>query len=174
MNRIFYLFLLNCLLSLPSFVRAQHPALQVETEKKISQTTSRLEAIPAFNLPFSVSVTGGSEKDEQNRKVVHGLTLKGVVSYVSSVSHGSLSGSAGSGAAAASYAATGRISAINVSITQNETGVETATLTDKSGNFILSAKQEGVYTIFVNGTEYAQVRLKTKHETAKNSISNIR
>ncbi len=57
---------------------------------------------------------------------------------------GNLAGGAGGGAAAASYAKTGK---------------------PVGGNF---------YSIYINGVEYALVRAKGRHDTAKNSVSNIR
>jgi len=57
---------------------------------------------------------------------------------------GNLAGGAGGGAAAASYAKTG-----------------------KPGG-------ENIYSIFINGVEYALVKVKTKHDTVKNSINNVR
>ncbi len=57
---------------------------------------------------------------------------------------GNLAGGAGGGAAAASYAKTG-----------------------KSGG-------SHYYTIYINGVEYALVKSKSRHDTAKNSVGNIR
>jgi hypothetical protein len=68
----------------------------------------------------------------------------GAMAAVSSVS--GLSGGSGGGAAAASYAATGRSS-------------------KAADNF---------YSIFINGVEYALVKGKTRHDTVKNSINNVR
>lgn len=137
----------------------------------------KLSASPTFKLPYHLEILTSGEKDTQRREVVNGLTVKGSIisAAVSSVS--SLSGGAGSGAASASYAATGRVapSGIKITILQKETGDEESTTTDANGNFSLTLKHDTLHTIYVNGTEYGQIKLmKTKHDTAKNSINNVR
>ncbi len=137
---------------------------------------SKIAAVSAFKLPYSVEIFSGRERDQQNRTVVNGLTVKGAIvsSAVSSV--GNLAGGAGGGAAAASYAATGRASngKIKITISQPETGDEASVLTDENGNFSVTLAHDTLHTIYVNGVEYGQVKLKTKHDTAKNSVGNIR
>jgi hypothetical protein len=91
---------------------------------------------------------------------------KGTTAVVSSVS--SLSGSGGSGAAAASYAATGR----SVSI-PGKPGVNAIT-PDNPEALKATVSDENIYSIYINGVEYAMVKGKTKHDTVKNSINNVR
>ena len=79
-----------------------------------------------------------------------------------------MSGGAGGGAAAASYAK------VKITISQPETGDEASTFTDENGNFSLTMNHDTLHTIFVNGTEYGQIKLKTKHDTVKNLINNVR
>lgn len=119
-----------------------------------------------------MEILTSGEKDTQRREVVNGLTVKGSI-----ISAAVLSGGAGSGAASASYAATGRVApgGIKITILQKETGDEESTTTDANGNFSLTLKHDTLHTIYVNGTEYGQIKLmKTKHDTAKNSINNVR
>jgi hypothetical protein len=85
---------------------------------------------------------------------------------VSSVS--GLAGGAGGGAAAASYAATGR--SVNPS-GLGDTGKKPLTTQEPS---LKSETGETFYSIYINGVEYDMVRVKTKHDTVKNSINNIR
>ena len=129
---------------------------------------SKIEAVNTFKLPLTVQVLSGSERDESKRVIVRGWNIKGKVvsSAVSSV--GNLGGGAGGGAAAASYAATGRI------IFVSDDGKQTSGTIDQNGNFSAMVQHDGVYTIFLNSAEYGQVIVKTKHDTAKNSIGNIR
>ncbi|MDD2304372.1 MAG: hypothetical protein PHP53_06735 [Prolixibacteraceae bacterium] len=151
-------------------------------EKQISMSNndnavrSKIAAVNNFKLPYSVEIFSGNERDQKNRTVVNGLTVKGVIvsSAVSSV--GNLAGGAGGGASSASYAATGRMSnsKVKITISQPETGDEASTITDENGNFSVTLKHDTLHTIYVNGVEYGQVKLKTKHDTAKNSVSNIR
>lgn len=137
---------------------------------------SKIAAINSFKLPYSVEIFTGNERDQKNRTVVNGLTVKGVIvsSAVSSVSN--LAGGAGGGAAAASYAATGKMSSgkVKITISQPETGDEASTIADENGNFSVTLAHDTLHTIYVNGVEYGQIKLKTKHDTAKNSVSNIR
>lgn len=137
---------------------------------------SKIAAVNSFKLPYSVEIFSGNERDQKNRMVVNGLTVKGVIvsSAISSV--GNLAGGAGGGAAAASYAATGKMSngKVKITISQPETGDEASTITDENGNFSVMLAHDTLHTIYVNGVEYGQIKLKTKHDTAKNSISNIR
>jgi len=137
---------------------------------------SKIAAGNAFKLPYTVEVFTSNERDQKNREVVNGLTVNGAIisAVVSSV--GNLSGGAGGGAAAASYAATGRASNANIKVTisQSESGDEASVLTDEKGNFSLTLSHDTVHTIYVNGVEYGQIKLKTKHDTVKNSVGNIR
>jgi hypothetical protein len=155
----------------------------VKAQQKLSESIStdnsakvRLTAAPTFNLPYGLEILTSGEKDTQRRDVVNGLTVKGSIVSAAVSSVGALSGGAGSGAASASYAATGRVANNNVKITviQKETGDEASTTTDANGNFSLTLKHDTLHTIYVNGVEYAKVKLKTKHDTAKNSINNVR
>lgn len=151
-------------------------------EKKNSMSNSdntirsKIAAVHTFKLPYVVEIFSGNERDPKNRAVVNGLTVKGTIVSAAVSSVGNLAGGAGGGAAAASYAATGRISNSNLKITisQRETGDEASTTTDENGNFSVTLAHDTLHTIFVNGVEYGQIKLKTKHDTAKNSIGNIR
>lgn len=84
---------------------------------------------------------------------------------VSSVS--GLAGGSGGGAAAASYAATGRIA--NPPVIDNN-----KELVSNQENSLKSSAGETIYTIYLNGVEYAMVKGKTRHDTVKNSVNNIR
>jgi hypothetical protein len=137
----------------------------------------KLSASPAYKLPYHLEILTSGEKDTQRREVVNGLTVKGSIVSAAVSSVGNLAGGAGGGAAAASYAAAGRVAnnGIKVTILQKETGDEESTTTDANGNFSLTLKHDTLHTIYVNGTEYGQIKLmKTKHDTAKNSINNVR
>ena len=139
---------------------------------------TKIAANGSFKQPITIDIFSSKEKDNQNRAVVNGLTVKGVIvsSAVSSVGNLAGAGGAGGGAAAASYAATGRAANGNIKITisQPETGDEACTFADEKGDFSVTLKHDTLHTIYVNGVEYGQIKLKTKHDTAKNSISNIR
>jgi hypothetical protein len=137
---------------------------------------SKIASKPTFKLPYSVEVFSDNERDQQNRTIVNGLIVKGSIVSAAVSSVGNLAGGAGGGAAAASYAATGKVSIGNIKITisQPETGDEATTVTDEYGNFSVTLKHDTLHTIFVNGVEYGQVKLKTKHDTAKNSVGNVR
>lgn len=138
---------------------------------------SKIAALNTFKLPYSVEVFSGSHRDQKNRTVVNGLQVKGAIIPATVSSVGNLAGGAGGGAAAASYAATGRTSntKVKITISQAETGDEASTFADENGNFTLTLSHDTLHTIFVNGVEYGQVKLmKTKHDTVKNSINNIR
>lgn len=81
---------------------------------------------------------------------------------VSSVSH--LTGTAGGGAAAAAYAATGK------SAKPSGKGKATGN-PEKSPQ---AAVIQNIYSIYLNGVEYALVRPKTRHEAAMNAIRNMK
>jgi len=136
---------------------------------------SKILAVSSFKQPITIEIFSSKEKDNQNRTVVNGLTVKGAIISAAVSSVGNLAG-AGGGAAAASYAATGRSAPkpAKITISQRETGDEASTFTDENGNFSLTLKHDTLHTIYVNGVEYGQVKLKTKHDTAKNSINNVR
>ncbi len=138
---------------------------------------SKISAVGSFKQPLTIEIFSSKEKDNQNRAVVNGLTVKGVIVSAAVSSVGNLAGGAGGGAAAASYAATGRSAngKIKITISQAETGDEASTFTDEQGNFLLTLSHDTLHTIYVNGVEYGQVKLmKTKHDTVKNSINNVR
>ncbi|HPR85652.1 MAG TPA: carboxypeptidase-like regulatory domain-containing protein [Prolixibacteraceae bacterium] len=167
----FFAFLFICSIFLLNAQQKSSESIVTNNSAKV-----RIPASPAFKLPYSLEILTSGEKDAQRREVVNGLTVKGsiVSAAVSSVS--SLAGGAGGGAAAASYAATGRMAVQNITITiiQRETGDEATTVTDANGNFSLTLKHDTLHTILINGTEYGQLKLKTKHDTVKNSINNVR
>jgi len=143
---------------------------EAQTENPVR---TKIVAKSTFKLPYSVEIFANSELDERNRVVVRGWDIKGKI--VSSV--GNLAGGAGGGAAAASYAATGRTSngKVKITISQAETGDEASTFSDEQGNFSLTLAHDTLHTIYVNGVEYGQVKImKTKHDTVKNSIGNVR
>lgn len=137
---------------------------------------TKIVAVNTFKQPLSVEIFSSREKDAQNRTVVNGLTVKGTIIQTSSSAVGQLPKGGGSGAAAASYAATGKMApnTIQITISQRETGDEASAFADDNGNFTLTLKHDTLHTIYVNGVEYGQVKLKTKHDTAKNSINNVR
>jgi len=152
--------------------------LQTVSKVRLSDNPvrSKIAAGPTFKLPYSVEIFSGNERDQRNRTVVNGLKVKGSIVSAAVSSVGNLAGGAGGGASAASYAATGRVSIGNIKITisQAETGDEATTITDEKGNFSVTLKHDTLHTIFVNDVEYGQIKLKTKHDTAKNSVGNIR
>jgi hypothetical protein len=137
---------------------------------------SKITAVNTFKLPYSVEIFSGNEHDPKNRAVVNGLTVKGTIVSAAVSSVGNLAGGAGGGAAAASYAATGRTSKdkVKITISQPETGDEASAITDENGKFSITLAHDTLHTIYVNGVEYGQIKLKTKHDTVKNSVGNIR
>jgi hypothetical protein len=112
------------------------------------------------------SGTGGSEILRTGIRLGVLSGEQGATAVVSSVS--SLSGGAGGGAAAASYAATGR----SVSMS-GKPGVNAGTPANSEA-LNVSASEENIYSIYINGVEYAMVKSKTRHDTVKNSINNVR
>jgi len=152
--------------------------LQINSADEVvnNPVKTKIAAVGSFKQPMTIEIFSSKEKDNQNRAVVNGLTVKGVIISPAVSSVGNLAGGAGGGAAAASYAATGRAASGNIKITisQRETGDEASTFTDEKGNFSVTLKHDTLHTIYVNGVEYGQVKLKTKHDTAKNSVGNIR
>ena len=132
----------------------------------LSSVKTKIEAVSTFKQPYLVEVFSSGERDPRNKAIVNSLTVSG--SIVSS----------GGGAAAASYASTGMVvstARVKITISQAETGDEASTFTDEKGNFSLTLSHDTLHTIYVNGVEYGQVKLmNTKHDTAKNSINNVR
>lgn len=157
------------------FISAAQPTQEKLAKENINSVKTKIQAKTSFKEPLVVEIFSTNEKDAGNRTVVSGLTVKGNVSALST-SEKKLAGGPGGGAASASYAATGRMAGGNITITivQRETGDEATTITDASGNFTLTLKHDTLHTILINGTEYGQVKLKTKHDTAKNAIGNVR
>jgi len=151
----------------------QKQGISPAIETNANTVSTKIAALGSFKLPFVVEVFSTNERDERSRVIVRGWDVKGKI--VSSVS--SSANSSGGGAAAASYAATGRSSldGVQVIIVQAETGDKASTVTDQYGNFSLTLSHDTLHTIYVNGIEYGHVKLmKTKHDTVKNSISNVR
>lgn len=150
---------------------------QANLSSNLMENSVKTKIVPvnSFKLPYLVELFSSNEHDERNRVIVRGWDVKGKIVSAAVSSVGNLSG-AGGGAAAASYAATGRVSIakIKVTVSQPETGDEATTYTDADGNFSLTLKHDTLHTIYVNDVEYGQVKLKTKHDTAKNSVGNIR
>lgn len=150
---------------------------QANQSSNLMENSVKTKIVPvnSFQLPYSVEVFSSKERDERNVVIVRGWDVKGKIVSAAVSSVGNLAGSGG-GAAAASYAATGRMSnaKIKVTVSQPETGDEASTYTDEEGNFSLTLKHDTLHTIYVNGIEYGKVKLKTKHDTAKNSVGNIR
>jgi hypothetical protein len=145
-----------------------------EKQRVVSKDTSadnpyksKIAAVNNFKLPYAVEVFSGNERDQKNRAVVNGLTVKGAIVSAAVSSVGSMAGNS-VGAATASYAR------VKVTISQPESGDEATTYTDEKGNFTLILAHDTLHTIYVNGVEYGQVKLKTKHDTVKNSINNVR
>jgi hypothetical protein len=112
------------------------------------------------------SGTGGSEILRTGIRLGVLTGEKGSTAVVSSVS--SLAGGAGGGAAAASYAATGR----SVSMS-GKPGVNAGT-PDNPETLKVPVSEENIYSIYINGVEYALVKSKPRHDTVKNSINNVR
>lgn len=132
----------------------------------VNPVKTKIESVSTFKQPYLVEIFSSGERDPRNKAIVNSLTVSG--SIVSS----------GGGAAAASYASTGMVvsnSKVKITISQAETGDEASTFTDEKGNFSLTLSRDTLHTIYVNGVEYGQVKLmKTKHDTVKNSINNVR
>ena len=168
--------ILLLLLYIGSFSIAIGQEKQSSLSNNENKVRSKIAAVNNFKLPYAVEIFSGNERDPNNRAVVNGLTVKGVIVTAAVSSVGNLAGGAGGGAAAASYAATGRAASGNIKITisQRETGDEASTFTDENGNFSVTLAHDTLHTIYVNGIEYGQIKLKTKHDTAKNSVGNIR
>lgn len=131
----------------------------------LNSVKTKVEADRSFREPYQVEIFSSGERGQGNVTVVNGLTVKGSV-IAASVS--SLSGGGGGGAASASYAK------LQVTISQAESGDKATTYTDANGNFTVTLSRDTLHTIFVNGVEYGKVKLKTKHDTVKNSINNVR
>jgi hypothetical protein len=131
-----------------------------------NRVKTRIESVSTYKQPYLVEVFSSGERDPRNKAIVNSLTVSG--SIVSS----------GGGAATASYASTGMVvsnAKVKITISQPETGDEASTFTDEKGNFSLTLSRDTLHTIYVNGVEYGQVKLiKTKHDTVKNSINNVR
>jgi len=100
-----------------------------------------------YNL-FIVVSTGTGTSDLLRTRIRLGVLTsdKGNTTVVSAVS--GLAGSQAGGAAAASYAATGKAAE--------------------------ASSVDNFYSIYINGVEYALVKAKTRHDTAKNAINNVR
>lgn len=118
---------------------------QINASDDLASNTvkSKIVAVSTFKQPVTVEIFSAKEKDNQNRTVVNGLTVKGSVISATVSSVGNLAGG-GSGAAAASYAATGRSAPgpIKITISQPETGDEATTFADESGNFSVTLKHD--------------------------------
>lgn len=137
-----------------------------------NKSKTKVEANKTFAEPLQLEVFSNGQRDVRNNVVVEGLTVSGTVIQKT----GNMSGGGG-GAASASYAATGKMTKPNVKIIvrQEETGDEASAITDENGNFSLTLSHDTLHTIYVNGVEYGRVKLmKTKHDTVKNSINNVR
>lgn len=175
MNNLKLAFLATSFFLVSTVIGQEKRQLNTSDEATINPVKSKIVAVSTFKQPVTVEIFSGREKDSQNRTVVNGLTVKGSIISAAVSSVGNLAG-AGGGAAAASYAATGRSAPkpVKITISQPETGDEASTFTDESGNFSLTLKHDTLHTIYINGVEYGQVKLKTKHDTAKNSINNVR
>lgn len=138
----------------------------------LNKSKTKLEADKTFAEPLQLEVFSNGQRDARNIVVVEGLTVSGTVIQKT----GTMSGGGG-GAASASYAATGKMAKPNVKIIvrQEETGDEASAIADENGNFSLTLSHDTLHTIYVNGVEYGRVKLmKTKHDTVKNSINNVR
>lgn len=150
----------------------QKQGISAAVTTNLNTISTKIAALGSFKLPYAVEVFAANERDDRSRVIVRGWDVKGKI--VSSSSSGS---SSVGGAASASYAATGRssLAGIQVSIVQAETGDKASTVTDQYGNFSLTLSHDTLHTIYVNGVEYGHVKLmKTKHDTVKNSINNVR
>ena len=120
-----------------------------------------------YNLTIVVA-TGTGSTDKLRTRIRLGVLSgeNGSMAVVSSVS--SLAGGAGGGAASASYAATGR------TVPMSGKPAVNANTPNNSEALKASSADENVYSIYINGVEYAMVKGKTKHDTVKNSINNVR
>ena len=119
----------------------------------------KIASVSSFKLPLSVEVFATGELDSDHKTNVVGRKISGKVSSVSNM---------GGGASSASYAK------VKVTITQPESGDTGSTMTDENGNFSIEVVKDSLHIISVNGVVYGQVRVKTKHDTVKNSVGNIR
>jgi hypothetical protein len=64
---------------------------------------------------------------------------------------------------------------VKITVRQAETGDEASAVTDENGNFSVTLSRDTLHTIYVNEVEYGKVKLmKSKHDTVKNSINNVR
>jgi hypothetical protein len=125
------------------------------------QNLKKVQVAPlkTFKLPYSIQVFSTGELDQDNKTHVTGRTIKGSVSNLSGM---------GGGASTASYAK------LKITITQPESGDTGTAITDENGNFSVTVIKDSLHIISVNGADYGQVRVKTKHDTVKNSINNVR
>jgi hypothetical protein len=158
------------LLVASTFMTQAQEKLQNSVENPVK---TKIAALNTFTLPYSVEIFSSGERDPRNKTIVNSLTVKG---NIASAAVSSVGGMAGGGATAASYAATGRTAngKVKITISQPETGDEATTFTDENGNFSITLAHDTLHTIYVNGVEYGKVKLKTKHDTVKNSINNVR
>ena len=131
----------------------------------LNAVKTKVEANRSYKEPYQVEIFSSGERGQGNVSVVNGLTVKG---SVIAASGSSFLGGGGGGAASASYAK------IQVTISQAESGDKATAYTDANGNFTVTLSRDTLHTIYVNGVEYGKVKLKTKHDTVKNSINNVR
>jgi hypothetical protein len=111
---------------------------------------------------------GAGTSDVLKTKIRLGILTsdKGSTAVVSSVS--GIAGGTGGGAAAAGYAATGRTAVVQGKMAGNQPSLsDTENARELSGS-------ENLYSIYINGVEYAMLKGKARHDTVKNSINNIR
>jgi len=132
----------------------QNEGAVISNMKKVS-----VAPLNTFKLPYSVEIFSTGELDQDNKTNVTGKIIRGSVSGIKGM---------GGAASTASYAR------LKITITQPESGDSGSTMTDENGNFTVTVIKDSLHIISVNGVEYGQVRVKTKHDTVKNSVGNIR
>lgn len=149
------------------------------SDKSITELSSNESKSFGEKVNAGLQAAGGALA--QGASLLGGSLPGGSIISATVSSVGNLAGGAGGGAAAASYAKTGKLIGRNIQKIQDDETNTILELTD--GEYILSFVVVEKATSGLKDTLKTQVRigftvesgvLKTKHDTAKNSVSNIR
>lgn len=153
------------------------------TDKSITELSADESA--AFGEKVNAGLHAAGSALAQGASLLGGALPGGAILSAAVSSVGNLAGGAGGGAAAASYAATGRTAsaATGRQVWKMEAHESDANLQLSDGDFELVFVIAGKAASGLKDTLKTQVRigfeiedgvLKTKHDTAKNSVGNIR
>lgn len=169
----------DCVVLFPS-----NEGYRINTSEKTINELSRSEC-KAFGEKMNAGLHAAGSALSQSASLLGGALPGGSVISAAVSSVGNLAGGTGGGAAAASYAATGRINNPNsgkqvfkIQDSENDTALE---LPDGEYELVFVIVEKA--TSGLKDTLKTQVRigftvennvLKTKHDTAKNSVGNVR